>query len=343
MTRFALAGAGWMGTVHALALAALPRTELVAVASRTAASADRLAGEYSARTLDYEALPGDADVVVVATPPERHAQDALFAVAGGAAALVEKPLCTRLVDADRLVRVADAGAVVGYAENLLFAEAVSRALAEIAALGPLRHLTVRSLQPRPTWGDFTSRGWGGGVLFDLGAHPLALALRAAGSEPAGVRAVLEGSDDIEVDDRASVELRFDSGLLAQVEASWRDPAPVWDLQAASDSGVVFLSLLPELSLERDGEPIDLPPPPEGDHSPQLDRFGYVEQLRDIAAAQRVGRPPTVSDVHFGREVLEVTCAAYLAARAGGEVALPYAGPRDRTPIELWRPAEPASA
>ena len=45
----------------------------------------------------------------------------------GAAVVVEKPLCTTLADADRLVRVVDSGGVLTYAENLLFADATSTA------------------------------------------------------------------------------------------------------------------------------------------------------------------------------------------------------------------------
>ena len=36
-------------------------------------------------------------------------------------------------------------------------------------------------------------------------------------------------------------------------------------------------------------------------------------------------------------VLDVGCAAYASAGAGGtEVPLPFSGRRDRTPLELWR-------
>ena len=42
---------------------------------------------------------------------------------------------------------------------------------------------------------------------------------------------------------------------------------------------------------------------------------------------------------FGRHVLEVVCAAYTSAgQAGAPIALPFAGPRDRTPLQLWRPS-----
>ena len=85
-------------------------------------------------------------------------------------------------------------------ENLLFADPVSRMLSEVASIGPLTHLSTRALQPRPTWGDFTRRHWGGGVFFDLGVHPLALVLRAAGAAPVGVRAFYDASPDVDTPD-----------------------------------------------------------------------------------------------------------------------------------------------
>lgn len=340
MTDWALAGAGWISAVHGLALSALPGSRVVAVASRTRQRAEERAAETGGEAVTYEDLPAGADIVIVATPPARHAVDALRALAAGAAVVVEKPLCTTLEDADRLVRVVEAGGLLVYAENLLFSDATSTAMTEIASLGGLRNLAARAMQPRPTWGGFTTRAWGGGVLFDLGVHPLALVLRAVrGAVPVAVRATFEASPDIEVEDLASVQLRFDNGLVADIEVSWREPTPVWDLQAASDDGVVWFELLPDMHLERNGDPIALPPLPDAsDHPPQLDHFGYVDQLREAQASWQARRPSALSDVYLGRDLLEIVCAASLSAASGEEVPLPYDGPRDRPPIELWRPA-----
>ena len=342
MTDWAIAGAGWISAIHGLAIRSLPGSRVVAVASRTEAAAQARVAETGGRAASYEELPAGADIVVVATPPTRHAVDALRAMAAGAAVLVEKPLCATLDEADRLVRVVQAGGLLTYAENLLFADATAAALSEVAGLGPLRHLSARALQPRPTWGDFTRRHWGGGVLFDLGVHPLALVLRAARTTPVAVSARFDASPDVEVEDHAEVSLRFDSGLVAEIEVSWRHPTGVWDLQAASDRGAVRFELLPEVALERNGEPVALPPLPQREPDdpapPQLDRYGYVEQLRDTEASWRAGRPSMVSDVQLGRDLLEIVCAASESARTGDEVALPWNGPRDRTPIDLWRPS-----
>jgi predicted dehydrogenase len=191
------------------------------------------------------------------------------------------------------------------------------------------------MQGRPDWGDFLTASWGGGALFDLGVHPLAVALLlAAPATVVEVRAVLDGAGDIDVDEHAEVELRFDSGLVGRIVASWRSAPGVWDLQAASDDGVVRAELVPAVGLERNGEPVSLPPAPEG-VIPELDAFGYVRQLAAAAAVAEGATTPM--DAEFGRRVLDIVCAAYASAgRSGAPERVPFAGPRDRTPLELWR-------
>ena len=337
VTRLAFAGAGWIAAVHGYAIAQVPGLSVVAVASRDPKRSAATAQLLRARPCTYDDLPAGADGVVVCTPPARHAHDALRAVRAGAGVLVEKPLCATLAEADELVAAADDGAVVAYAENLVHAPAVRLAVDHATQIQPIDVLEVRAIQPRPTWGDFLSEGWGGGVLFDLGVHPLAVALLLASpAAPVEVRASLEGADDHPVDEHAEVLVAFDSGLVARVITSWRgSDEPVWDAQASSPHGVVRLELLPGVLLERDGVEVPLPPVPEG-VVPQLDELGYRAQITAFAADLAAGTPPVVGAT-FGRRVLDVVCGAYQSAGRGGAwVDLPYDGPRDRTPLQLWR-------
>ncbi|MGZ4729444.1 MAG: Gfo/Idh/MocA family protein [Acidimicrobiales bacterium] len=346
MTSLAFAGAGRITVVHGLAARAVDGLAVTRVASRSPATAQERAGQVGATACRYEDLPAGADVVLVATPPARHAADALQAIGAGAKVIVEKPLATTLAQADALVEAsAGAGHALGYAENLAFAPIVVAAVALAGELGPLRHVEVSALQGRPDWGGFLEAAWGGGALFDLGVHPIAVALLLArahdGGRPDGggrvvsVRADLRGADDIEVDEQARMWITFASGLVATVEASWASDQQVWDLQAAGDTGVVRAELVPHLLLERDGEPVALPPLPAGADIPQIHQFGYVAQLEDLLRDFAHGREPVMSAA-FGREVLELVCAAYASAGRGGqEVPLPFDGPRDRTPLELW--------
>ncbi len=332
-TSLAFCGAGFISVVHGLAARHLG-LPVVAVASRTRQRAEERARELGARAVRSDELPAGADIVVVSTPPPRHAADALAALRAGAAVVVEKPLCTTLADADRLV--AAGGTRLLYAENLAAAPVVCRFVDLAATLGPLTHLEARTVQALPTWGEFTTEAWGGGALFDLGVHPLAVVLLAARpARPVAVRCRLDGSGAHPTDEHAEVALTFDTGLVARVVSSWRGGAvPQWDAQAASATGVVRAELFPLLSLERDGEEIALPR--ARTQPPQLEDFGYTGQLAGFVADLDAGRAPLM-DAAFGRHVLDVVCAAYRSAgRGGAPEPLPFTGPRDRTPLQLWR-------
>lgn len=333
MTDIALCGAGTIAGVHALAARELGLA-VVAVASRSAARATKRAAEFGSRAVEYADLPAGADVVIVATPPVRHTDDTLQALSAGASVLLEKPLCRTLAEADRLCAAPGAEHIV-YAENLAFAPIVTEFASRARTLGPLTHLEARTLQSRPTWGDFLDPAWGGGVLFDLGVHPLALVVLVAKStgngEVVSVRAELSGDA---TDTSADVWLTFGSGLRAHVVASWDGPeSGVWDLQASSRTAVLRADLRPELSLEMNGE--RLPLPPTSAAIAPIEQFGYVEQLR-VASDRRSDGRRSHMDVEFGRTIMEIVAACYVSARRGSDVEVPSGCDRHRTPWELWR-------
>jgi myo-inositol 2-dehydrogenase / D-chiro-inositol 1-dehydrogenase len=333
MTSLAFAGAGWITPMHAMSAKALG-IDVAAFSSRSVERAEAKAREFGGRAVPYGELPAGADIVVVATPPSRHVTDALHALAAGAVVLVEKPLATTLADADRLV-AADANARVAYAENLAHCPAVHAMLGRLGSIGAPNFVEIRTVGPRPSYGEFLTPEWGGGALFDLGAHPIALALLLAGTaRVSSVTATIEGGSDHRSDEAATVTLLFDTGLRANVIVSWRAEVPLWDAQVSGPTGVVRAELLPTASVEHNGEPVALPRPRF--EPTQLETLGYVAQLRSLASDLATNRRPML-DAAFGRLVLDVICAAYASAGNGAtSVAVPFAGPRDRTPLQLWR-------
>jgi predicted dehydrogenase len=338
MTRIALCGAGWVAMAHASSARRLGH-ELVGVASRTPERAASFAATFATTAVTYDELPAGADVVVVATPPQCHADDAIRMLEAGAAVLLEKPLCRTLDEADALVAAAARhGGRLLYGENLAAAPIVQRMVALTPRVGPLTHLEVRALQGLPTWGGFTTDEWGGGALFDLGAHPLAVALlvaNAAGEgRPAAVSGSLRGGAGHSSDEHAEVSLHYRSGLVAHVVSSWQaGPDAVWDAQVAGAAGVVRAELLPVAQLELNG--VEVAMPVVTGEAAMLTTLGYEAQLQSLIDDVAAGREPAMS-ARFGREVLQVVLAAYWSAGRGGvEVPLPFAGPRDRTPLQLW--------
>src|SRR5262245_49916354 len=108
----ALIGAGWMARRYAEALARIPGTRLVGVASRSRSRARQLAGQFGAGIgvdfADVARLLADpnVDFACVCSPNRLHAPHALAALAAGRPVLVEKPLCLSLAEADELVAAA---------------------------------------------------------------------------------------------------------------------------------------------------------------------------------------------------------------------------------------------
>jgi hypothetical protein len=70
----------------------------------------------------------------------------------------------------------------------------------------------------------------------------------------------------------------------------------------------------------------------------VDDYGYAPQLKRFWTNIRTGRPVPATS-RLGRQVLDVICAAHWSAGRGAvDVALPFAGPRDRTTAQLFESA-----
>lgn len=339
-TSVALCGAGMIAGAHALA-AREAGASVVAVASRSEQSRAKLAGDLGAHAVDYARLPAGADIVVVATPPAQHFDHACHALERGAAVLLEKPLVLTLNEADRLVDLAHRhGDRLLYAENLAYApitHAIVGLVARIVADGsPVDHLQLRTIQSLPTWGNFTSPEWGGGALYDLGIHPVAVAVligRAArAGEVVAVESRLRGDT---TDTHAEVTLVFESGLRGSVISSWEGgEVPSWDIQVSSANHVVRAELLPSLSLEHNGDPIALPRTTAT--IPMIENFGYIAQMREFIDDLANRRAPFM-DAVFGRWMMEIVCACYVsAAHDGSSTPVPSGCDRTRTPLQLWK-------
>lgn len=334
-------GAGMSAALHADACRVLG-WPVRAVVSRSPARAAALARKVGAKVITADAALARpaADVAVVATPPSNHVDTAIALLGAGYHVVVEAPLACTLDDADRLLAAETAaGRPVLYSEHLVSAPAVDALLGAVGGLGRLTHLSARALQPPPDWRTASSPDeapWGGGALFDLGVHPIGAALRVAAESGAGaVTSVSAVVTDAGTDhEHATVQIHFAGGLTASAVVGWNPGQPAsWDLQASSASGVLRVEFFPTPSLERNGDPVPLPR--AGDGPSLATDFGYATQLARFWTTVRTGRPVPVTS-RVGRAVLEVVCAAHWSAGHGAvDVPLPFSGPTDRTPHQLF--------
>jgi len=108
--RVALAGAGAFGVKHLDALGRINDVEVVSIVSRTLEQAEEVAAAYGARqaTVDLkDSLNNpDVDAVILCTPTQLHAAQAIAALEAGKHVLIEIPLADNWLDAAAVDEVA---------------------------------------------------------------------------------------------------------------------------------------------------------------------------------------------------------------------------------------------
>lgn len=201
---------------HREALTRHPRVQLVAGSSRDEGRRKRFEERTRARTyagwrqmLATEKL----DLVSIATLTPTHAQLVeACAAAGVRAVYCEKPIATRLDDAERMIAACkSAGTLLVINHNRRFEPNFRRLAGRIAA-GDLGMLTSIYLQ------------WGSGRLGNVGTHLIDAARLLAGREVRSVSATLDlsGRPDCRGPDFSDpggwAMLRMDGGLMAIINA-----------------------------------------------------------------------------------------------------------------------------
>ena len=338
-----IAGVGNAARRHAVAVGAATGATLVGVSAPTVAEADELADLLGVAAESFGRPSGKAQGVIVAVPVDERGPLASALVRSGVAVLVESPLTATLAESDDLIEASErVGVAACSAEPVLFAPAAVLAVERLRRMAPLRHMSARWHASHPSIGANNPDQVGGPSPWEVASHPVALALAAVNDDqPIAVRCTATPTT-------SHIELLFESGLIAVIDIDSDAPDADWSFQAASDDGVVRLELAPHARLEIDGEPVPLaglplPGAGEGDDSGSVRRateLGHVAQVAGFAGLlDRSGG--AVCPAGFGRLVLDVICAAASSAALGGEgVAVPFAGPRDLTPSQLYG-AEPA--
>ena len=226
--RWGIAGTGGIAGRFAQALRETPDAELVAVGSRTDRRANAFGDEWDIprRHGDYGDLAVDdsVDVVYVATPHSRHADDSCLFLDAGKHVLCEKPMA--MTEAEVLRMTASAG----LAERFLMEAIWSRFLPAYVTLWELL-LQGRIGEPHLVEADFGFRApvdpahrlfdpaRGGGALLDLGIYPLQLASWVLGP-PDGVAAAGH-IGETDVDETVAATLHHPGGRLAVIKASIR--------------------------------------------------------------------------------------------------------------------------
>lgn len=201
---------------HREAFSNHPRVQLVAGSSRDTGRRERFAQRTNARTyMDWRAMLASEklDIVGVASFASSHAELVIACAESGVLAIFcEKPIATRLVDAERMLAACrSAGSLLVINHNRRF-HPHFRELQHRIAAGELGELTGVWLQ------------WGTGRLGNVGTHFIDAAMMLTGRAVRAVSATLDptGRPDCRGsefrDPGGWAMLRFDGGLIGHVHA-----------------------------------------------------------------------------------------------------------------------------
>jgi predicted dehydrogenase len=226
--RWGVIGPGAIAVGFADAMTMVEGGEIVAVASRSMDRAAAYAERYriGARYDDYAALADDpeVDVVYIATPQSRHADDTLMMLRAGKHVLCEKPFALNEAQARRMVDEARERKV--FVMEAIWSRFLPayRSLVEVVASG-------RIGEPQLVEADFGFRrpmeadhrlfraDLGGGCLLDLGIYPLQLCTLLLGPVE---HVAAEGMiGETGVDELVAATLRHGGGRLGVIKSSLR--------------------------------------------------------------------------------------------------------------------------
>lgn len=258
-------GAGIMGRAHAGVVRDYHRSRVVAVASRTGASARALAAECGdARVCpDYQALLRDPDVdlVCVATPDHLHADMVVAAAEAGKHVIVEKPFTTDVADADRAVAaVRRAGVKAMTLFNHRWVPAYAQARERLASreLGDpvLGYARKNDWIYVPTemlgWASGTTAAW------FLSSHDIDLLCWFFDDEVEEVYATAVSrvlrARGVDTPDAIQAQARFRGGAVATFEACWIYPNT---FPTMTDSFVEVIGTKGVIHLDRKREQIEV--------------------------------------------------------------------------------------
>lgn len=320
---------------HMPGYAKSPHTELVAFADPAPARHREIKKLYPAARgyKSHEEMFANErlDVVSICTPNKYHAEGTLAALAAGCHVLCEKPMATRISDAEKMLAAAKKARkklMIGFTHRTMAGSKKCKELLARRALGKPFMIRLRYAHegPFPGWAKsdwfYSQEAAAGGAMLDMGIHAIDLALWLIGPITAVTARTAALIKPIEVDDNALLILEFASGALGYIEVGWTSKPGFTGFELYGTKGSIICDYDKGLQLcggkASPGEDSVLewqmlePQPAAGGWPAEM-----VEWIDVVRGKQRLTM--TGQD---GINALAVALAAYSSSKKGRRVAMP---------------------
>ncbi|OGF44618.1 MAG: hypothetical protein A2452_07220 [Candidatus Firestonebacteria bacterium RIFOXYC2_FULL_39_67] len=224
MQKVGIIGFGKMGRKHFESFKRVPGVGVYGVYDTD----PNKAREAGIRTYkDHIQLIKECDIICVATPTDTHKQYILEAIAAKKPVFVEKPLCRTVKEADEILKAVKkykAKVMVGHVVRYFNQYAAIKKAIDDGCVGKpaVARITRCSKFPKASNNWFNFREQSGGVILDLMIHDIDFLIWCFGDvERVYAKDISWGK--IPNMDYALAVLRFKSGVIAHLEASWAHP------------------------------------------------------------------------------------------------------------------------
>ncbi len=292
--RIALAGAGAFGEKHLEGLKNIDGVEITSVISRTGEQAAQVAAKYGAKhsstELDDALARDDVDAVILCTPTQMHAEQAIACMNAGKHVQVEIPLADNWADSQAvLAKAQETGltCMVGhtrrfnpshqYVHNRIMAGELSLQQMDVQTYFFRRRNINAKGEPR-SWTDH--------LLWHHAAHTVDLFAYQAGKI---VQAnAIEGPHhpELGIAMDMSIQLKSESGAICTLSLSFNNDGPLGTFFRYIGDKATYIARYDDLVNGKE-EPIDV-------SKVDVSMNGIELQDREFIAAIREGREPNSS-------------------------------------------------
>ncbi|HTU13412.1 MAG TPA: Gfo/Idh/MocA family oxidoreductase [Allosphingosinicella sp.] len=292
--KIALAGAGAFGEKHLDALQQIDGVEVISVIGRRLEPTQAVAAKYGiphAGTELAEALaqPG-LDAVILATPTQMHAEQAIQCLAAGKHVQVEIPLCDSLADGEAvLAKQQETGLVAMVGHTRRFNPSHQYLHNKIVAgEAAVQQMDVQTyfFRRKNMNAKGEARSWTDHLLWHHAAHTVDLFAYQAG--PIVAANAIEGPHhpELGIAMDMSIQLKAESGAICTLSLSFNNDGPLGTFfRYICDNGT-WIARYDDLVTGKE-EPIDLT-------GVTVSNNGIELQDREFVAAIREGREPNAS-------------------------------------------------
>jgi len=293
--KVALAGAGAFGIKHLDGIKNIEGVEVVSLVSRELDKTREVAASYgighvSTDLAESLALPG-LDAVILCTPTQMHADQAIQCLQAGKHVQVEIPLCDRLADGQRVLAAQKAAARVAMVGHTRRFNPSHQYVHKKVAAGEfhIQQMDVQTYFFRRTNMNALGqpRSWTDHLLWHHAAHTIDLFAYQAGSPIVQANA-LQGPihPDLGIAMDMSIQLKAANGAICTLSLSFNNDGPLGTFFRYIGDTATYIARYDDLVNGKE-EKIDV-------SGVDVSMNGIELQDREFFAAIREGREPNAS-------------------------------------------------